>query len=1773
MIRAGLARGKFWRVSVALSLVLSLLSLLVTPAVADEPLVPRFNLQKIAQPSPVFTSSPLVYTLTITNIGKAPSQQAIITDVVPSGVTLTSVGQNGVFDSNQITWTLPYSLPINASTVVTFTVQTANVAGVVVNASYGVTDTYALTPTFGIPLDTVVLPRIVVNEIMQNPSQVYDDKGEWFELYNPTAAEVDLNGWTIKDNDTNSHVINNGGPLLIAPNGYLVLGNNADSATNGGVQVDYAYPSSWVLANGDDEVILLDANLNEIDRVEYDGGPQFPDPTGASMALADPALDNNVGANWYRENTIRYGDGDYGTPGWRNGAPPFDTEPPYIISTDPQDGETGIDFRTNVRVTFNEAINENTLDFILSEFTNAIPGSVSYEPATRTATFDPDDPLNFQTTYMATIGAGLQDLSGNTMTDAYTWSFTTGDQPLPAPVLISEVQVRGSSSAADEFIELYNPSRTQPFNLNGYRIVYQANTGNTSTYYTWSEDAIIPPYRHYLLVNDRYNGSVSGDATYTQGLADNGAVAIVRSDIYDLGGEVIDSVGWGNVNPAIVTFVENSPAPLPGAEQSIERLPGGEAGNMQDTYNNSADFQTLDPPNPQNLISPPTPFYSMTSTIAEARALPDNSLVTVEGIATAPSGIYDAGSGNTQFYIQDGTGGAQIQVLGSHGPLPQVTLGDRIVVSGVTGHDRGEFQIVPQDNAADITVTDGDPGAVPAPRQVAIADVGEGSEGWLIALQGRVIEASASGQGYDVRLADDQGHETFIYIDNLTGIDTSGIIVGLFQEFVGISTQLDEHYQTKPRIQPDVPQPFDQQGPCPAPAATAPGPLIISAAYYDTTFSSYVELGEAVQVMNTGQTAVSLAGLYLSDNEAQAALPDLWLEPGQAIWLARQEARFTLEFGFAPAWAYGDLAPGLLFDNNGDEALLLSADGAVIDAIVIQDGCAAQQSGWNDSHGVSPYLFASYVPADGQILYRKLDEGTRQPLPDTDTAADWAQDPDDGVLGRRVRYPGWDVAQFFFPPMLTEDATTTLLVAPDNMYDGIAALIAEAQHTIDLELYLFTHPLLADELVAAMDRGVHVRLLLEGEVYGAPDGTWDSARWVAKQVADHPNGEVYFWRDGQDDAGVALADRYNNAHQKFIVVDGIKAAILSENLGQTSMPADDKSDGTAGNRGVGVITTAPGVVAHLQAVFAADLDPTNHRDVDAFTPGRDDVRHEAGHEGEPLLRPDVDGNRTGYTPVRPESLTLRGETPFQVVQSPETSLRTSDALLGLVARADGDDLLLVQQQYEHQNWGPEGATFLNPRLKAYLEAARRGATVRILLANDDAQSDEDDLIQFLNDLATAEGLDLLAGKGEPTAGWQGGEPQSGNIHNKMVLLYDRDSQGWSHVGSINGSENASKYNREMALQIGSDAAFNYYAGVFYADWLNSGLPGFLDEPLVSFELSDDTPAVGQTVVFTNNTTGSPPILFEWDFGDGSPISNAVNPVHVYDAPGDYTISLRAVNPTGESSATATVQVGYAPQAAFATHPAMPLPGQSVQFINQSTGAEPLTYLWDFGDGATSDKANPSHTYTEAGSYVVTLTASNLWGEDTATDTISVYKQLGRYVIDHMVIRWHRFDDLADFTLAGQLKLPPSYSQEDLDKKVILSIEIAGRTFWQQVQLAAHDRLWYLLRSGDGQGMNLQNVGILWQPNSQPASARLFIIGRLNVPGLDQNTRPRVATVTLKLLAKPDQAPVHGRQRIQFRAFQFWWFYSRWLGGFGVEGAMPDDWYTLPPWLWETRNLE
>ena len=166
-------------------------------------------------------------------------------------------------------------------------------------------------------------PPIVINEIMLNPKAAGDSFGEWIELHNISSVDVDINGWMLADTEDDTTIIDNGGPLIIPKSGYLVLGISDDTLVNGEVPVDYSYHvSEFLMSNEDDELILISSDGEIVDRVDYDGGPMFLSPEGASMALHSPYLDNNDGANWCTSYTP-YGEGDLGTPGAPNDCRPI----------------------------------------------------------------------------------------------------------------------------------------------------------------------------------------------------------------------------------------------------------------------------------------------------------------------------------------------------------------------------------------------------------------------------------------------------------------------------------------------------------------------------------------------------------------------------------------------------------------------------------------------------------------------------------------------------------------------------------------------------------------------------------------------------------------------------------------------------------------------------------------------------------------------------------------------------------------------------------------------------------------------------------------------------------------------------------------------------------------------------------------------------------------------------------------------------------------------------------------------------------------------------------------------------------------------------------------------------------------------------------------------------------------------------------------------------------------------------------------------------------
>ncbi|MBI1288207.1 MAG: HYR domain-containing protein, partial [Flavobacteriales bacterium] len=176
-----------------------------------------------------------------------------------------------------------------------------------------------------------------------------------------------------------------------------------------------------------------------------------------------------------------------------------------------------------------------------------------------------------------------------------------------------------------------------------------------------------------------------------------------------------------------------------------------------------------------------------------------------------------------------------------------------------------------------------------------------------------------------------------------------------------------------------------------------------------------------------------------------------------------------------------------------------------------------------------------------------------------------------------------------------------------------------------------------------------------------------------------------------------------------------------------------------------------------------------------------------------------------------------------------------------------------------------------------------------------------------------------------------------------------------------------------------------------------------DVPVVGFNL-DNAQGCAPLVVNFNNTS-STGLEYDWNFGDGT-TSNISNPIHAYNIPGDYEVSLIVTAPGGCSD-TLTLAAGVSaypsPIADFtANSTSYPEPGNEYEFVNNSTGA--TLYNWDFGNGVQTDDYQPTYDYPSYGGYFVTLTAINEFScADTAVHYVNVELKTTLYVPNAMGI--------------------------------------------------------------------------------------------------------------------------------------------------------------------------
>ncbi|MFP8956177.1 phospholipase D-like domain-containing protein [Natrialbaceae archaeon A-CW3] len=361
----------------------------------------------------------------------------------------------------------------------------------------------------------------------------------------------------------------------------------------------------------------------------------------------------------------------------------------------------------------------------------------------------------------------------------------------------------------------------------------------------------------------------------------------------------------------------------------------------------------------------------------------------------------------------------------------------------------------------------------------------------------------------------------------------------------------------------------------------------------------------------------------------------------------------------------------------------------------------------------------------------------------------------------------WPRGASCFPVATYEEPTATGFVLPDSP-DVVLERIGSAEDRILLAGYTFVSEEVTDALEAALERGVHVDVLVEaGPVGGTPERTDDLLFRL-------------------EDAGAEVnvlggpGARYRYHHPKYAVVDE-SVLVATENWKPSGL-------GGASSRGWGVVVEEPALAADLEAVFRADASGW---DVSSWTEHRDTAT---------FVEDDAPTTSFPETHVPTELTVDEGE----LLLAPDNA---EERLIELLDGAN-ESILIKQASIRGNDLSV---------LEATVDAAERGVEVRVLLDSSwYLESDNRELVQRLEERSADDDLPLEARLVD-------GGDQFGKIHAKGLVV-DGETVV---VGSINWNENSLRNNREVALVLHGEDAGAYYEAVFDADWEEDDSGGFV----------------------------------------------------------------------------------------------------------------------------------------------------------------------------------------------------------------------------------------------------------------------------------------------------------------------------------------------------------
>lgn len=607
---------------------------------------------------------------------------------------------------------------------------------------------------------------------------------------------------------------------------------------------------------------------------------------------------------------------------------------------------------------------------------------------------------------------------------------------------------------------------------------------------------------------------------------------------------------------------------------------------------------------------------------------------------------------------------------------------------------------------------------------------------------------------------------------------------------------------------------------------------------------------EYFSIYCAGDLYICLRGWSVTDGEGEIRfVSDLFILPGQIFTVTFNASSYWCAYGRLPEIALDSPGVGSLVTTNGsfrladsgDSLTLMTPDGVTVDSVVYGSAnCSIP--GWS----------GPAVPSlrRGEVA-KRLDIGG---IPvDTDCAYDWQP-------FREFRYGFTQIQSKRFD---IQAGDITAFTNPDCSLDIVSGAIDNALDSVMICTYEFSSAPVSKRLLAAVDRGVRVVILVDG----APAGDISKREEACLSVLRQAGAEVL---TVNGNLSTAIVQHVGALHAKYMVIDSSRVVVMSENFAEDGI----SSDTVFGNRGWGAMIASSDLAGYLEGLFKSDSRKSRPDVMD----WRSDRRFNAS-----ALLPDSSRASCEYVLLGPFVSTTSAT--VSVAASPDASLRYP-YLLDFLQPIDS---LIVEQFQADIFWTSRwtGQSEINPLLQRSSVRSQGGADLRMLFDSSWFNIDRNkQVIDYLDKSSSPDSsaeCRLLDVRSPITL-----------LHNKGLIVDER----LVAITSNNWVSASFARNRELGIAIDSPEIARHFIRAFEYDWVPD------ESPPICEAGTDLEVSLGEDILLDagNSTDDRGIVNYSWDF-DADGVIDGYGPWALYEGsvPGEHIVVLRIEDSWGNAA--------------------------------------------------------------------------------------------------------------------------------------------------------------------------------------------------------------------------------------------------------------------------------